>query len=101
MKRNTAVLSAVLASAFLLAPALSVAQVYVVPAPGPRYERMPPPRHGAVWHPGYWRWAHGAYVWAPGVWVPVVAQPYGYQQVVVTQAPVQPLPPPPPPRVER
>ncbi|QAU25419.1 hypothetical protein EO087_06995 [Dyella sp. M7H15-1] len=48
-----------------------------------------------VWHQGYWRWAHGAYVWAPGVWVPVVVAPSPYPFVVVSPQP------PPPPRVER
>lgn len=80
-------------SVALLAPVAASAQVYVVPPPGPRYERIPPPRHGWAWHPGYWRWWRGAYVWSPGVWVPVVAAPGAYPVVVA--------PPPPPPRVER
>ena len=40
--------------------------------PPPRFERMPPPRVGYVWAPGYWRWnpyAH-RHVWAGGYWVP-------------------------------
>jgi OmpA-OmpF porin, OOP family len=78
-----------------LAPFAANAQVILVPPPGPRYERIPPPRRGWAWHPGYWRWGHGAYVWAPGVWVQVVAAPGPYYQQVIV------APPPPPPRVER
>jgi OmpA-OmpF porin, OOP family len=97
MKRRTVAFLAALMSAAVLAPIAASAQVYVVPPPGPRYERIPPPRRGMMWHPGYWRWGGAAYVWSPGVWV-VQPGPY-YQQVIVTTAP--PPPPPPPPRVER
>jgi hypothetical protein len=39
--------------------------------PPPRFERMPPPRRGWVWTPGYWRWAPRwhRYEWVPGNWV--------------------------------
>ncbi len=40
--------------------------------PPPRFERVPPPRVGYVWAPGYWRWdayAH-RHIWAGGYWVP-------------------------------
>ena len=97
MKRWLVAFLAPVMIAALLAPVAASAQVFVVPPPGPRYERIPPPRHGMVWHPGYWRWGHGAYIWAPGAWVPVVVAPGGYYQQVV----VVPPPPPPPPRVER
>jgi len=80
----------------LLAPIIANAQVVVVPPPVYHYERLPPPRHGMVWHSGYWRWANGAYVWTPGVWAPVVVEPGPYRVVVVS-----PPPAPPPPRVER
>ena len=80
----------------LLAPIIANAQVVVVPPPVYHYERLPPPRHGMVWHSGYWRWAHGAYVWTPGLWAPVVVEPGPYRVVVVS-----PPPAPPPPRVER
>jgi OOP family OmpA-OmpF porin len=98
MKRWLVVFLAQLVGVVSLAPVAADAQVYVVPAPAPRYERIPPPRHGMAWHSGYWRWAGGAYVWSPGVWVPVVVAPGPYyQQVIVTS----PQPPPPPPRVMR
>lgn len=39
-------------------------------APPPlRYERMPPPRNGYVWAPGYWNWNGYQHVWAQGHWV--------------------------------
>ena len=92
MKRWLVALLPPLMSAALLAPLAANAQVILVPPPGPHYERIPPPRHRMGWHPGYWRWGHGAYVWAPGIWTPVVVEPGAYR-VVTT--------PPPPPRVER
>ncbi|GGA03444.1 OmpA family protein [Dyella caseinilytica] len=95
MKRWLTPFLAPLIGVALLAPVAASAQVILVPPPGPRYEPIPPPRHGMAWHPGYWRWWHGAYVWAPGVWVPVVVQPGAYYQQVIV------APPPPPPRVER
>ena len=97
MKRKLLTFAAQLAGATaLLAPMIASAQIVVVPAPVYHYERLPPPRHGMVWHSGYWRWAHGAYVWTPGVWAPVVVEPAPDQVVVVP-----PPPAPPPPRVER
>ncbi|WP_323120253.1 OmpA family protein [Burkholderia alba] len=95
MKRKLWVLASQFVAAALLVPALAHADVILVPPPGPRHERVPPPRHGQAWHPGYWRWDHGGYAWAPGVWVPVEAVPGAYR------VPVAPPPPPPPPRVER
>lgn len=99
MERKIAGLVAGLMVAATLAPAMASAQVYVVPAPRPRFERVPPPRRGMQWHRGYWRWGYGSYVWVPGAWAPVVVAPGAYypQQVVV----VQQQPPLPPPRVER
>ena len=40
-----------------------------VAPPAPRYERVPPPRSGYVWAPGYWRWDGRRHVWAGGYWV--------------------------------
>lgn len=40
-----------------------------VAPPPPRAERVPPPRRGYVWAPGYWKWSHHRYVWAPGTWM--------------------------------
>jgi hypothetical protein len=42
-----------------------------VAPPPPRFERVPPPRRGFVWVPGFWRWdgyAH-RHVWVGGHWV--------------------------------
>jgi hypothetical protein len=39
-----------------------------VPPPAPRFERVPPPRIGYVWAPGYWRWQGQQHVWAGGRW---------------------------------
>jgi hypothetical protein len=54
--------------------------------PPPRFERVPPPRSGYVWAPGYWNWYGGRYVWVGGRWNayrpgyvyrPPVWRPYG------------------------
>lgn len=96
MKRKLLVLASRLVCAALLIPAVAQAQVILVPQPAPRYEVVPPPRHAHQWRPGYWRWEHGGYAWAPGVWVPVEVAPGGYA------VPVAPPPAPPPsPSVER
>lgn len=50
---------------------VSVGFAVGVPPPLPRYVRVPPPRRGFLWAPGYWRWephAHG-HVWVGGYWV--------------------------------
>lgn len=39
--------------------------------PAPRFERVPPPRVGYTWAPGYWNWYGGRYVWVTGRWVGV------------------------------
>lgn len=58
------------------APSAIAAQVSVgveigVPPPAPRYVRVPPPRAGYIWAPGYWRWSPRAHrhVWVGGYWV--------------------------------
>lgn len=44
--------------------------IYAPIAPPPlRVERVPPPRVGYVWAPGYWGWGHRRYVWHAGHWV--------------------------------
>ena len=53
-------------------PPVTAMPVYVgvrVAPPPPRFERVPPPRMGYVWAPGYWRWAGGRHVWTGGYWV--------------------------------
>ncbi len=44
----------------------------VAPPPA-RFERVPPPRRGYAWAPGYWRWnAHmHHHVWVGGYWTQV------------------------------
>lgn len=46
-----------------------VEEVRVAPPP-PRFERVPPPRAGWIWAPGYWAWrGPGAgHVWVSGHW---------------------------------
>ncbi|MEJ0017275.1 MAG: YXWGXW repeat-containing protein [Acetobacteraceae bacterium] len=39
------------------------------PVPDPRYEAVPPPRHGYFWQPGRWQWNGHRYVWYSGHWV--------------------------------
>jgi hypothetical protein len=47
------------------------------PPPPPRFERVPHPRRGYVWVPGYWQWRGHHHVWVPGTWI--VARPgYAY-----------------------
>jgi hypothetical protein len=36
--------------------------------PAPRFERVPPPRAGWAWAPGYYRWEGRRHVWEPGHW---------------------------------
>ena len=37
--------------------------------PPPRFESLPPPRHGYVWAPGYWRWDGYRHAWVAGHWL--------------------------------
>lgn len=54
-----------------VADARASVTIYADIAPPPlRAERMPPPRHGYVWVPGHWGWAHQRYVWHRGSWIP-------------------------------
>ncbi|AEK61902.1 putative signal peptide protein [Collimonas fungivorans Ter331] len=66
-----AALAALSATAFI--PSQAMAQIGVnitigTPPPAPRYERVPPPRVGYVWAPGYWNWNGSRHVWAGGHW---------------------------------
>jgi hypothetical protein len=55
-----------------------------VALPAPRYERIPRPRHGYVWQPGYWDWQGDRYDWTAGFWV--AERPgYLYSQVNYAQ----------------
>lgn len=43
---------------------------YLVSAPPPpRYERIPPPRPGYLWAPGYWEWRGHRHEWVGGRWL--------------------------------
>lgn len=60
--------------AFALSPQTAEARVSVniyatAPPPPMRAERVPPPRRGYVWSPGYWSWHHNRYVWVGGRWM--------------------------------
>ena len=59
-------------------PSVASAQVYIQTAPPPlRAERVPAPRRGHAWVPGYWQWRGHRHVWVPGTWI--VARPgYSY-----------------------
>jgi len=66
------------AGAIYAPPAAARTQVAVginvgVAPPPVRFERVPPPRRGYVWAPGYWRWNAPArrHVWVGGSWVQV------------------------------
>ncbi len=39
-----------------------------VAPPPPRHEVIPGPRHGYVWHSGYWDLRGNRHVWRPGHW---------------------------------
>ena len=74
MKRTTSfTLAALIAVGATLAPLPSMAQdfqVYIGSAPpAPIYERIPGPRHGYVWAPGYWEWRGHRHSWVPGHYV--------------------------------
>ncbi|HEY0822668.1 MAG TPA: YXWGXW repeat-containing protein [Ramlibacter sp.] len=58
------------AAAGWLGAAGAQTQIIVQVAPPPlRRERVPPPRRGYVWVPGFWDWNGRRYVWRPGYWV--------------------------------
>ena len=73
MKRTLAFAALILAGAAAAPlPSLAASNVslYIGTAPpAPVYERVPAPRHGYVWAPGYWNWAGHRHVWVPGYWV--------------------------------
>ncbi|MGH8114788.1 MAG: YXWGXW repeat-containing protein [Rhodanobacteraceae bacterium] len=76
---QTSKLALVIALAFAggaavsVTPPASAAQVGLSitvgsPPPPMRRERIPPPRPGYVWAPGYWNWSGSNYIWVVGTW---------------------------------
>ncbi|HEY2254476.1 MAG TPA: hypothetical protein VGI11_02465 [Variovorax sp.] len=56
----------------VVAPSAAQAQPAIdirVGPPPPRFEPVPPPRHGYVWAGGHYEWVGGRYAWRPGGWV--------------------------------
>jgi hypothetical protein len=73
-----AALVAISAAAYAPLPSLAQPHVSIVintAPPAPIYERVPGPRHGHVWAPGFWEWRGHRHAWVPGHYV--VARP-GY-----------------------
>jgi hypothetical protein len=73
MKR-TLTLAALILAAAAAAPLPSLAAtnvgLYIGAAPpAPMVERIPAPRHGYVWAPGYWAWNGHRHTWTSGYWV--------------------------------
>ncbi|MEP6657656.1 MAG: hypothetical protein ABJC33_10505 [Betaproteobacteria bacterium] len=65
-------LAAMVATALGTVPATPAvaADIVVQVAPPPlRAERVPPPRRGYAWAPGYWDWRGRNHVWVNGSWV--------------------------------
>jgi WXXGXW repeat (2 copies)/Thrombospondin type 3 repeat len=50
-------------------PVLAADVVVHVAPPPLRAERVPPPRRGYVWVPGYWDWRGNRHIWIRGNWV--------------------------------
>ena len=81
----TALLTASLGSVSLPATAQPYGVSISVAPPAPRVERMPAPRRGYVWVPGYWNWNGHRHTWVAGNWVRerrghVYAQPQWVQR---------------------
>ena len=81
----TALAAAAVSTSALVVPAIltpAAAQGFNViigtPPPAPVYEVAPPPRHGYVWAPGYYRWEGGRHIWTPGRWM---AERVGYRWI--------------------
>jgi hypothetical protein len=74
MKRTLtfAALLAVGSAAFAPLPVLAQANISVYvngPPPPPRFERVPPPRHGHIWSQGHWESNGRRHYWVPGAWI--------------------------------
>ena len=72
-KTLTSLFTAFLIGTAALAPLQASAQVNInvnigAEPPPPRYERVPSPRKGYIWAPGYWNWNGHRHVWTDGHW---------------------------------
>lgn len=65
----TALLAASLGTASISAVAAPHGVFIDIAPPAPRVERMPVPRRGYVWVPGYWNWTGHRHTWIRGTWV--------------------------------
>lgn len=65
----TALLAATLGTASIPSSARPYGVLVDVAPPAPRVERMPEPRRGYHWVPGYWNWAGHRHTWVAGNWV--------------------------------
>ncbi|MBQ5947088.1 YXWGXW repeat-containing protein [Massilia sp. ST3] len=87
--KPTLALAALIALGAATAPLPSLAQTHfevVIGSapPAPVYERIPGPRHGHVWAPGYWEWRGHRHAWVPGHYI--AARPgYAYAPPVWRQ----------------
>ncbi|HEY8096221.1 MAG TPA: YXWGXW repeat-containing protein [Methylobacter sp.] len=72
MKRILSVAAAIALSLAAFIPAQAIARpnvdIIIGAPPPPRYERVPPARHGYVWVNGYWNWNGHRHVWIGGHW---------------------------------
>ena len=72
--KSTLALAALIALGAATAPLPAMAQAHfevVIGSapPAPIYERIPGPRHGYVWAPGYWEWRGHRHDWVPGRYI--------------------------------
>jgi hypothetical protein len=70
MDKRQLIFVTLFAASALSTPAMARVDVDINIGPPPAVvEVVPPPRHGYVWAPGYWRWNGGKHIWAKGHWV--------------------------------
>jgi hypothetical protein len=62
-------LAAVSLAACVAYPAHAAGIEVEIAPPPPRVIEVPPPRHGYVWAPGYWRYEGRRHVWVDGRWM--------------------------------
>jgi hypothetical protein len=62
-------LAAVSLAACVAYPAHAAGIEIEIAPPAPRVVEVPPPRHGYVYAPGYWRYEGHRHVWVDGRWM--------------------------------